>query len=65
MLTNKYSIESHMILKKSESWFGKSNSAAKALRTIQNAFPRLTSGISAYCLIDMCKPAKGDLQIDK
>ena len=66
-LTNRYSIESHMILKKSEfeSWFGKSNTAAKALRMIQNALPRLTSGISAYCLIDMCKPAKSDLQIDK
>jgi ubiquinone/menaquinone biosynthesis C-methylase UbiE len=62
-LTSRYSIESHMILNKSEfeQWFGRSNSAAKALRLVQNAFPRLSSGISAYCLIDICKPAKSDL----
>jgi hypothetical protein len=58
-LTDKYSIESLRILNKSEfEWlFGQSNQAAKTLRLIENAFPRLTSGMSAYCLIDICKPA--------
>jgi ubiquinone/menaquinone biosynthesis C-methylase UbiE/uncharacterized protein YbaR (Trm112 family) len=58
-LTDKYSIESLRILNKSEfEWlFGQSNQAAKMLRLIENAFPRLTSGMSAYCLIDICKPA--------
>jgi SAM-dependent methyltransferase/uncharacterized protein YbaR (Trm112 family) len=61
-LTNRYSIESLRILNKSEFewWFGQSNGAAKALRLIENAFPRLTSSISAYCLMDICKPAKKD-----
>jgi SAM-dependent methyltransferase len=62
-LTSIYSIESHRILNRSEFewWFGRSNYAAKTLRLIENAFPRLTSGISAYCLIDISKPATSDL----
>ena len=55
----KYSIESLRVLNKSEfEWlFGQSNRAAKTLRLVGNAFPRLTSGKSAYCLIDIRKPA--------
>jgi hypothetical protein len=58
-LTDKYSIESLRVLNRSEfeCLFGQSNRAAKTLRLIENAFPRLTSGLSAYCLIDICKPA--------
>jgi len=60
-LTTRYSIESLRILNRSEFewWFGRSNSAAKALRLIESALPGLTSGISAYCLIDICKPPNG------
>ena len=56
-LTGKYSIESLRILNKSEfeCLFGQSNQAAKTLRLIENAFPTLTSGMSAYCLVDICK----------
>jgi hypothetical protein len=64
-LTSRYSIESLRILNKSEfeRVFERSNYAAKALRLIENAFPRLTSAISAYCLIDISKPAGNDLQV--
>jgi len=57
-LTHEYSVESLRILNKSEfEWlFGQSNRAAKALRLVETVFPRLTSVMSAYCLIDLCKP---------
>ncbi|MDF0645873.1 MAG: methyltransferase domain-containing protein [Nitrospira sp.] len=57
-LTNEHSVESLRILNKSEfEWlFGQSNRAAKALRLVETAFPRLTSIMSAYCLIDLRKP---------
>ncbi len=62
-LTSRYSIESLRILNKSEfeRLFGRSNYAAKALRLIENTFPRLTSGVSAYCLIDIGKPTGNNL----
>jgi hypothetical protein len=38
-----------------EELFGQSNRAAKYLRLIESAFPRLASFMSAYCLIVLCK----------
>jgi SAM-dependent methyltransferase len=57
-LTNRDSVESLRIFNKFEfEWlFGQSNGAAKALRLMENAFPRVSSFMSAYCLIDLCKP---------
>ena len=39
-----------------EKLFGQSNRAAKVLKLVEAAFPRLTSFMSAYCLVDLCKP---------
>jgi hypothetical protein len=57
-LTNRHSVESFKILNKLEfEWlFRQSNRAAKALRLVENAFPRLTSVMSAFCLIALRKP---------
>lgn len=64
-LTYRHSVESLRILNKFEfEWlFGQSNRAAKALRLVENAFPRLTSVMSAYCLIDLCKPERNKLSL--
>jgi ubiquinone/menaquinone biosynthesis C-methylase UbiE len=37
--------------------FGRSNRAAKILRSIEDTFPKLVSGMATCCLIDICKPA--------
>ena len=60
-LTHRCRIESLRLLNKweFESLYGGSNRAAKALRWIEGAFPRWMSGLSAYCVIDICKPASG------
>jgi len=57
----KCSIESLRLLDKPEfeRLFGQSNGAAKALRFAENAFPKWTAGLSAFCLIDICKPPAG------
>ena len=62
-LTDRYSIESLRLLNKSEfEWlYGRSNRAAKALRLIESVFPRMTSGMSVYRLIDICKPVRGNV----
>lgn len=64
-LTYRHSVESLRILSKSEfEWlFGQSNRAAKALRLMENTFPRLTSAMSSYCLIDLCKPEQRKLSL--
>jgi ubiquinone/menaquinone biosynthesis C-methylase UbiE/uncharacterized protein YbaR (Trm112 family) len=64
-LTCRHSVESLRILSKSEfEWlFGQSNRAAKALRLLENTFPRLTSVMSSYCLIDLCKLERNKLSL--
>jgi SAM-dependent methyltransferase/uncharacterized protein YbaR (Trm112 family) len=59
-MTDRYRIESLRLLRMGEfeALYGHSNRAAKALRWIEGTFPRLTSGMSAYCVIDICKPAR-------
>jgi SAM-dependent methyltransferase len=54
-----YSIEALRLVNKSEfeQLFGASNRAAKVLRFVEGAFPRWTAGLSAYCLVDICKPS--------
>ena len=61
-LTDRYSIESLRLLNKFEfEWlYGRSNRAAKTLRWVESVFPRLTCGMSAYCLVDIYKPVQGD-----
>ena len=56
-LSRSYSVETLRILSKREfkSLFGTSNRAAKFMRLIESAAPRLTSGLSAYCLVDIHK----------
>jgi hypothetical protein len=60
-LTHRCRVESLRLLNKweFESLYRDSNRAAKALRWIEGAFPRWMSGLSAYCVIDICKPASG------
>jgi SAM-dependent methyltransferase/uncharacterized protein YbaR (Trm112 family) len=56
-LTDTYSIESLRLLSKSEfdRLFGTSNRAVHVLRLIESAFPKWTSRVSVYCLIDIRK----------
>src|SRR5438874_1613418 len=42
--------------------FGSSNRAAKVLRSIEDTFPTLVSGMCTCCLIDICKPAARETQ---
>jgi SAM-dependent methyltransferase/uncharacterized protein YbaR (Trm112 family) len=58
-LTDSYSIEALRLLRKAEFeyLFGRSNRAVKALRWFESGLPSLTSRLSAFCLVDICKPS--------
>ncbi len=60
-LTENCSIESLRIFSKPEfdTFFGKSNRAARWLRIIESVFPHCMANLSVYCLIDICKTIHG------
>jgi ubiquinone/menaquinone biosynthesis C-methylase UbiE/uncharacterized protein YbaR (Trm112 family) len=59
-LTDSYSIECLRLLNKPEfeALYGKSNRAAKVLRLIEGAVPRLAARLSYFCLVVLSKPKK-------
>jgi SAM-dependent methyltransferase len=60
-LAAQHSIEALRLLNKTEfeQLFGRSNRAAKVLRFVEGALPQWTAGLSAYCLVDICKSPAG------
>jgi SAM-dependent methyltransferase/uncharacterized protein YbaR (Trm112 family) len=60
-LTASFSVEALRLLSKQEYeyLFGSSNRAAKVLRSLEDAFPRLASRLATCCLIDLRKPGAG------